>query len=86
MERETEAVVGEEGTRLEVLQNEGWSFTGVLYKEKATGKDIDEEFYYTKSGAYPGVLYKEGYCLRSRLRVLLYKEWSFCRVLYKEGY
>ena len=60
MEKETEAVVGEEGTRLEVLQNEGWSFTGVLYKE--------------------------GYWLRSKLRVLLYKEWSFCRVLYKEGY
>ena len=37
VEKETEAVVGEEGTRLEVLQNEGWSFTGVLYKEEATG-------------------------------------------------
>ena len=32
VEKETEAVVGEEGTRLEALQNEGWSFTGVLQR------------------------------------------------------
>ena len=61
VEKETEAVIGEEGVLSQKFYKTKGGASQESYTKKATDDDTGYEFCHTKGGAFAAVLYKEGY-------------------------